>query len=131
MVRASQRPDSSQDWPPGSTRPLPSEISVGRPTKVSLRIADRLHHWHRLGRVKSVVLRVRFGNLISDYDQIEVEWNGRLLPESILQKSEMTYRPTGNVSTGHAIGPYGYAFDYHLGSEHFPNRAATGYRSSS
>ena len=67
-----------------------------------------------------MVLRVRFGNLISDYDQIEVEWNGRLLPESILQKSEMTYRPTGNVSTGHAIGPYGYAFDYHLGSEHFP-----------
>ena len=122
MVYSTSRRENSLDWLPGRTHPLPKEISVGKPVKVSFPVADRLHHWHKLGRVKSVVPRVRFSNLIPDYDQIKVTFNDQVLPESILQKLDMTYRILGNVSTSHSIGPYGYAFDYHLGPEHFPKQ---------
>jgi hypothetical protein len=34
----------------------------------------------------------------------------------------MTYRLVGQKSTSHSIGPYGYAYDYHLGPDHYPKR---------
>ena len=115
LVRSTRRQNTSLDWLPGRDQSLPKEISVGKPVKVSFPVADRLHHWHKLGRVKSVALRVRFDSLIPDYDQIKVTFNHAALPDSILQKVDMTYRVVGPR-------PYGYAFDFHLGPEHFPKQ---------
>ena len=122
LAHSNRRPDSSLDWLPGRSQPLPQKIEVDRPVRVSFYVADRLHHWHKLGRVKSVVLRVRVDNLIPDYDQVKVEFNRKVLPESILRKVDMTYRLIGPQSSSHSLGAYGYAYDYHLGPEHFPKK---------
>ena len=122
LAHSNRRPDAHLNWLPGRSQPLPQKIKVDRPVQVSFHVADRLHHWHKLGRVKSVVLRVRFGNLIPNYDRVEVEFNRQVLPESILQKVDMTYRLVGPPSSSHSLGTYGYAYDYHLGPEHFPRK---------
>ena len=87
---------------------------------MSFSLADDLPHWHALGRVKSVKLRVRFANYQPHYDQVRIELNGRELPDSILEKVDMTYRL---LRVG-AAGPYGYAFDYHLGPDLFPKQGS-------
>ena len=122
MVRSSQRRDAFMDWMPGRTKALPQELAEGESTEVSFRVADDIEHWRGLGRVKSVVLRVRFGAIVPDIDQVRIEFNGEVLPDSILQKVDMTYRLVGQDSSSHSIGPYGYAYDYHLGPEFTPKR---------
>lgn len=117
-VRSSPARTSSMAWWPGRSTPLPKELHQGESTEVSFAVADNLLHWHSLGRVKSVKLRVRFANYQPHYDQVRIELNGTELPDSILQKVDMTYRL---IRVG-AVGPYGYAFDYHLGPDLFPKR---------
>ena len=63
-------------------------------------------------------LRVRLSNYQPHYDQVRIELNGKELPDSILQKVDMTYR----LIRGGAVGPYGYAFDYYLGPDQFPKK---------
>ena len=117
-VRSTRRSTTSMAWWPGRSTPLPKELLQGEETQVSFRLADDLPHWHALGRVKSVRLRVRLSNYQPHYDQVRIELNGRELPDSILEKVDMTYRL---LRVGSA-GPYGYAFDYHLGPDLFPKR---------
>ncbi len=122
MVRSSRQRDTSMDWMPGRSKALPQELGEGESMEVSFRVADDIEHWRRLGRIKSVVLRVRFGGIIPTVDQVRIEFNHRMLPDSILQKVDMTYRLVGQESSSHSIGPYGYAYDYHLGPEFTPKR---------
>ncbi len=122
MVRTSRQRDTAMDWLPGRSKALPQELGEGESTEVSFRVADDIEHWRRLGRIKAVVLRVRFGGIVPTVDQVRVEFNHRVLPDSILQKVDMTYRLVGQDSSSHSIGPYGYAYDYHLGPEFTPKR---------
>ena len=118
MVRSTTKNFASMNWMPGRSDILPKELLEGDSVEVSFRVADDVPHWRKLGRVKSVILRVRFISIIPDVDEIQVEFNHRPLPDSILEKVDMTYRLVGHVSTSHSLGPYGYAYDYHLTPEH-------------
>ena len=118
MVRSTTKNIDSMSWMPGRSDFLPKELVEGDSVEVSFRVADDVPHWRKLGRVKSVILRIRFASIIPEVDEIQVEFNHRPLPDSILQKVDMTYRLVGQVSTSHSIGPYGYAYDYHLSPEH-------------
>ena len=120
MVRSTTPNQSSMNWMPGRSDLLPKEILEGKSIEVSFRVADDVAYWRKLGRVKSVILRVRFGTILPD-DEVHVEFNHQRLPDSILKKVDMTYRMTGQISSSHSIGPYGYAYDYHLGPEHDPS----------
>ncbi len=122
LVRSDVREEASVGWLPGRFTQLPKELAPGESLQVSFRVADDLDHWHGLGRVKSLVLRVRFGDIIPNYDRVEIQFNGQLLPESILEKVDMTYRLVDQRSTAHSITPYGYAYDYHLSPAHYPKR---------
>src|SRR6185295_7058793 len=62
-VRSEKGQGRTQFWLPGGSRPLPVALERGEAAEVPLRIADDLTHWHSLGRVNSVRLRVRFTNL--------------------------------------------------------------------
>ena len=122
MVRTRKEQDTSMDWMPGRSKALPQELAEGASTEVSFPMADDIEHWRKLGRVRSVVLRVRFGGIVPDIDRVRIEFNGKELPDSILKKMDMTYRLVGQESSSHSIGPYGYAYDYHLGPEFTPKR---------
>lgn len=115
-VRSTHRSTPSMAWWPGRSKLLPKELQQGDDTQVSFTLADDLNRWHAVGRVKSVKLRVRFANYQPHYDQVRIELNGQELPDSILQKVDLTYRL---LRVG-AVGPYGYAFDYQLNSKLFP-----------
>ncbi len=117
-VRSSRNKTASMAWWPGRLTPLPKELTQGEAIEVSFAIADNLPHWQALGRVKSVKLRVWLANYQPHYDQVRIELNRQELPDSVLEKVDMTYRL---IRVG-AIGPYGYAFDYHLGPDQFPKR---------
>ena len=82
------------------------------------KLADDLSHWEDLGRVESVILRVRFTNYQPHYDKIKIKLNGQELPESILKKVDMTYR----LLRMGPVNPYGYAFDYYLSPDYFPKQ---------
>ena len=122
MVRTRKEQDTSMDWLPDRSKGLPQELAEGASTEVSFPMADDIEHWRKLGRVRSVVLRVRFGGIVPDIDRVRVEFNGEVLPDSILQKVDMTYRLVGQDSISHSIGPYGYGYDYHLGPEFTPKK---------
>lgn len=98
--------------------PLPRSISEGEPVAVSLRIADDLTRWHRLGRIKSVRLRIRITNLDAVMNELKVELNGRVLPASILQANDLTYR----IMRAGVASPFGYSFEYELTPEYYPRR---------
>ena len=122
LVRSDIREEASVGWLPGRSTQLPKELAPGELCGVSFRVADDLDRRHGLGRLKSVVLRVRFGDIIPNYDRVAVEFNGQKLPEAILEKVDMTYRLVDQRSTAHSITPYGYAYDYHLSPTHFPKK---------
>lgn len=77
---------------PGTEPLLPKVLEQGQPQEVPLRIADDLHRWHALGRVKRVRLRVRISNLEPSLNELRIELNGRLLPDSLLQIHDLNYR---------------------------------------
>ena len=125
MVRSPKRngwpsQDPSKVWLPGRSEVLPIELEEGETIKVSFAVADTIEKWRSLGRLKSVVLRVRFANIISTVDEVKVEFNSQVLPDSLLQKVDFTYRLVGQESTSHSIGPYGYAYDFHLSPKYGP-----------
>ena len=120
-VRSDRQSVKSAEWLPGGPRPLPRALTVGASVEAPLRIADDLERWHREEKLRSVTLRVRFGNLEPAADQVRVELNGRVLPEAGLEKIDVTYRL---LDIGGAASPYGYIFEYHLSPEFLPKRGA-------
>ena len=102
---------------PGARPPLPRRLKEGESVDVPLRIADDLAHWEKEGRVRSVRLRIRLVNYSPHHDQVDVRLNGAPLPDSILSKTDLTYRL---LSTGGG-GPYGYIFEYRLAKGHYPS----------
>lgn len=117
-VHTVSRSVPSRAFLPGRTQVLPKTLTPGQSVDIPFHIADNLKHWEDLGRLKSVRLRVRFANLEPHFDKVNIELNGALLPESILEKVDMTYRL---LASGGA-GAYGYAFDYSLGQERLPKQ---------
>ena len=118
MVRSSARQDVSLEWLPGRTATLPKQLAESESVEVSFHVADDVSHWRKLGRIKSSVLRVRLANVVPDIDDIRVEMNGRELPDSILERVDMNYRLVGQGSAWNVLGPYGYAYDFHLDTDH-------------
>ena len=82
--------------------------------EISFRVSDDLNHWNGLNRIKAVILRIRFGGIIINYDNVQVKLNRQLLPDFILKKVDMTYRLVDQASSSHSITPYRYAYDYYL-----------------
>lgn len=115
-VRSDRTPGTVQAWLPGGARSLTRTLKDGETAEIPLRIADDLPRWHKLGRVKSVRLRIRFANLVPTGDKIKVEWNGARLPDSILTRIDLNYRLLPNG----AINPYGYIHEYRLPLENYP-----------
>ena len=108
----------SLEWLPGRTAILPKQLAESESVEVSFHVADDVSHWRKLGRIKSSVLRVRLANVVPDIDDIRVEMNGRELPDSILERVDMNYRLVGQGSAWNVLGPYGYAYDFHLNADH-------------
>ena len=109
---------SAGGWLPGLTPALPQTLVEGEPLELRLRIADDLPRWHALGKVNSVRLRVRLTNIEPSLNKLRVELNGRILPDTMLELNDLTYRlrKLGPVS------PYGYDYQYELGPDHYPRR---------
>lgn len=105
-----------QSSPKGS--PLPRVVEEGQPVTVSLRVADDLARWHSLGRVRSVRLRVRVTNIDASLSVLTVALNGQVLPSSLVEPNDFTYR----IVNGSALGPYGYRFEYNLAPAYYPKR---------
>ena len=101
---------------PNPSPVLPQSVLEGKSVAIPWRMADDLARWHALERIESVLLRVRFGNFEPDLNEVKVELNGRLLPESIVKKVDLHFR----VIKPGAVGPYGYIYEYHLTSEFYP-----------
>jgi hypothetical protein len=117
-VRSVGRANARPSRLPGAAPPLPRGLTEGESAEWTLRVADELAQWHKLGRVKAVLLRVRFTNFQPSADEVKIELNGRPLPDSGLEKSDLTYR----LWQMGAINPYGYVFDYRLRPEDFPKQ---------
>lgn len=115
-VRSDARGSSRQSRLPGSAPPLPQVLAEGQSAQWIVRVADELARWHALGRVDEVRLRVRLSNFQPSADEVRVELNDRVLPDSDLKKVDLTYR----LWQMGAINPYGYVFDYRLRPEDFP-----------
>ncbi len=98
---------------------LPQALTEGKSLDLQLRVADDLLLWHGQEKVASVRLRVRLTNYEHGLDEVRVELNGRLLPESILRKIDLHFRLIDNST---AVNPYGYIFEYLLPPEYFPKR---------
>ena len=97
---------------------LPRELRQGESLEVPLRLADDVARWHALERVSGVRLRVRFSNFEPALNDVRVEFNGRLLPESILRKIDLHF----HVVRAGAINPYGYVYEYLLTPDLHPKR---------
>ena len=81
-----------------------------------MQISDDLEHWNALGRVESVRLHVRITDIKASPNEVRIELNGQLLPDSILRLNDISYR----LYKMGAVGPYGYIYEYHLTPEYFP-----------
>lgn len=115
-VRSEVRGSSRTSQLPGAAPSLPRGLAEGKSAEWSVRIADRLAQWHAQGRVEEVRLRVRFTGFQPSADEVRIELNGRVLPDTDLKKIDLTYR----LWQMGAVNPYGYVFDYRLRPQHFP-----------
>lgn len=97
---------------------LPHAVPEGKSLEVPLRIVDDLPHWQALGRVESVRLRVRLTNFEPSLNQVEVQMNGRLLPDSLRREIDLHFRVLKNF----AVNPYGYILEYLLTPAFHPKR---------
>lgn len=123
-LRSKNEENDTDSWLPGSEKLLPRVLTPGTPVELRLRVADDLRKYEAMGRVKKVCLRLRFTNLVPSIDKVQVEWNGQLLPESILEKIDLTYR----LSSGGAVHPYGYIFEFTLPAKFYPVSGMNGIR---
>jgi len=115
-LRSKTNDKDPESWLPGSEKPLPRALKLGEPIELALRVSDDLKKYGPLGRVKKACLRLRFTNLVPSMDKVRVEWNGQLLPESLMEKIDFTYR----LWSGGAISPYGYIYEFTLPQQHYP-----------
>jgi hypothetical protein len=106
--------------PVGLFRPvrtvLPSQLVEGESLELKLKIADDVARRHGEGKLECVRLRVYLTNFELGLDAVRVQWNGRDLPESLLEPSDLHFRL---VKQGLA-GPSGYVLDFDLTPEFFP-----------
>ncbi len=109
---------SRTDWLPGTSRSLPQPLIMDQPVNVELRIADDLAAADDEGKIEAVQLRVRLAGFEASLNEVRIELNGRLLPDSALQLNDLTYR----LLKKGAIHPYGYAFEYILTPEFYPRQ---------
>ena len=119
-ARSALRSGSPPSWLPGSAMDLPRALETGQPIQVPLTIADDLAHWHALGRIESVRLRVRITNIEPSLNELRVSLNGQPLDDSTLRLDDLTYR----LYRMGAINPYGYIYEYGLPAERFPKTGA-------
>lgn len=77
---------------PGTKPPLPRLLKEGLTQSIPLRIADNLKHWHEVGRVKAVRLRVRISNIEPSTNEVSFTLNGQALEETDLEITDLTYR---------------------------------------
>ena len=101
---------------PGFDPVLPKPLEVGKPQEVPLRVADDLNRWHTLDRLRSARLRVRINNLEPSLNRLRIELNGKPLPESMLQITDLNYRfvKEGVAYQGSQI------YEYRLAPEFLP-----------
>ena len=71
--------------------------------------------------MSAVRLRVRFVNLEPALNQVAVELNGQLLPESIVRKIDLHF----HVLKAGAVNPYGYVYEYRLTPDFYPSLGRT------
>ena len=115
-ARAALNPTRSTHWLPGDQLDLPRELLVGKTVKIPLRISDNVPHWHALGRIESIHLRIRITSIEPTLNPVNCRFNGHLLPAEILQLNDLGYRL---IHTG-SVGPYGCSYEFHLTEKHFP-----------
>lgn len=105
------------DWASGLAKSLPQKLVENEPVDTQLRISDELLKWHTQGKIESVLLQVHITNIEASLNDVTVQLNGRYLPDSILELTDVTYRQLRKGNTG----PYGYKYEYRLDSNYFPN----------
>ncbi len=107
---------------PGFNPVLPKPLEPGQAQEVPLRVADDLHHWRSLGRVKAARLRVRINNLEPSLNQLKIELNGKSLPDSMLQIIDLNYRfvKEGVAYQGSQI------YEYRLTPKYYPRPGENG-----
>jgi len=103
-------------WTPGVSPSLPKTLVGGEAVEIQLRISDDLERWHTLERVESVCLRIRLTGLEPSLNEVRIELNGQLLPDSILQLNDLIYRL---IDRG-AVGSCGQVYEYHQTPEYYP-----------
>lgn len=111
---------SSRSQPTGLFRPtgtiLPTPVAEGESVQVRLRVSDNLEQRQQEGKIESVRLQVQLSNFETGLNTARVELNGKVLPESILEPSDLHFRVIKNG----IAGPYGYMLDFQLTPEFYP-----------
>ena len=95
---------------------LPRTLVEGKPLEVRFLVADDLAAANKEGIVASVQLRVRITDVEPSLNEIQMALNGHPLPDSILQRHDLTYRLYGMG----AINPYGCVYEYTLPPDLYP-----------
>ena len=107
--------DSTEGLFPVKGPILPQVLHEGKPLRLTLRVADDLARWGG-DRVESVRLAIRLTNIELDLDEVDVRWNGELLPDAARRASDLHFRVMENT----VVGPYGYVLEYALPPEQYP-----------
>ena len=97
---------------------LPQALEEQRPLTIPLNVTDELERRAEEGRVEAVRLSVRLTNMELPLDQVEVRLNGTLLPDEMLEPSDLHFRAFENI----IVGPYGYVMEYQLPRDRYPVR---------
>ena len=92
---------------------LPQTLALGKTVDVPVRVADDLERWNSLGRVKTVRLRLRMGGMDPALHDVQVQLNGKPLPQSERREIDLHFRILKNLIPG----PYGYILEYPLAPE--------------
>jgi hypothetical protein len=115
-ARAEFNPARSSNWLPGDQLDLPRLLLEGQAVEVPLHISDDVPHWHALGRIESIHLRIRITSIEPALNPVRFRLNGQPLPPALLHINDLGYRL---INTG-SVGPYGCIYEFHLTPEYFP-----------
>ncbi len=110
--------DSTEGLFPVAGPILPQALEEGRRLAIPLTVTDQLERRAEEGRVEEVRLSVRLTNMELPLDQVEVRLNGTLLPDAMLEPSDLHFRAFENI----IVGPYGYVMEYRLPRNRYPVR---------